>query len=187
MLAADSLLLDKTTIHFTTGSPLSEASRFFHSGQSKIMQPPDPSPEEQDFTIKDTLNYLKTSSSEYVQAKLQLAAIEAKEAANAGVKTAINAAILLVLALFSYMLLLASIIGAGSHLIKEKAPTLEQYIGTWPIITLGLLLLHILLVFIFVDKLKNAGKKAFFSHTKAELEKDKLWLQQLKSNSKSEL
>lgn len=151
------------------------------------MQQPDPTPEDHDFTIKDTLHYLKSSSSEYVQAKLQLAAIEAKEAANAGVKTAVNAVILLVLALFSYALLLASIIGAGAKLLEGKIPALEQHIGTWPIITLALMLLHLLFVFVFLDKLKSAGKKAFFTHTKAEIEKDKLWLQQLKSSSKSEL
>lgn len=149
------------------------------------MQQPDHSPDESDFTVKDTLNYLKESGSEFVKAKAELAALEAKEAASEGVKKAINGVILLVLALFSYILLLASIIGAGSAILKGNLPAIEQHIGTWPIITLALLLLHLLGVFIFLDKLKNASKQAFFTLTKAELEKDKLWLQELKSKSKS--
>lgn len=149
------------------------------------MQQPDHSQEESDFTIKDTLNYLKESGSEFVKAKAELAALEAKEAASEGAKKAINAVILLVLALFSYILLLASLIGVGAKLIEGQLPAVEQHIGTWPIITLALLLVHLLGVFIFLDKLKNAGKKTFFTLTKAELEKDKLWLQELKSKSKS--
>ena len=149
------------------------------------MQQSDPSQDESDFTIKDTLTYLKESGSEFVKAKAELAALEAKEAASDGIKTAINGAILLVLALFSYILLLASIVGVGAKLLEGNLPAVEQHIGTWPIITLALLLLHLLGVFIFLDKIKSAGKKAFFTLTKAELEKDKLWLQELKSKSKS--
>ena len=89
------------------------------------MQQPDTPQDESDFTIKDTLNYLKESGSEFVKAKAELAALEAKEAASEGIKKAIYGAILLVLALFSYILLLVSIVGAGATLLEGKLPSLD--------------------------------------------------------------
>ncbi len=149
------------------------------------MQESDPSPPEREFTIKDTLDYLKESGSDYLRAKAELASIEAKEAANEGVKRATLAGLLAFVSLFSYILLLATLIGVGTKLLEGKLSSVEECVGTWPIVTFGLLLLHLLFVFIFLDKLKTASKKVLFSHTKAEIEKDKQWLQQIKPNKES--
>lgn len=142
----------------------------------------EPSPPESEFTIKDTLDYLKESGSDYLRAKVELASIEAKEAASLGVKRAALVAQLAFVGLFSYILLLATLIGVGAKLLEGELSVIEGYVGTWPIVTFGLLLLHLLFVFIFLDKLKTASKKALFTHSKAELEKDKQWLQQIKPN-----
>lgn len=147
------------------------------------MSNPEPSPEERAFSIKDTIDYLKDSSGEYLKAKAELASIEVKEATDEGIKRASLGAILAFFGLFSYILLLATLVGVGSKLLEGKLSSIEQHVGTWPIVTFGLLIIHLLVVFIFLDKLKTAGKKALFTHTKAELEKDKLWLQQLKSKN----
>lgn len=147
------------------------------------MPNPELSPPERAFTIKDTIEYLKDSGGDYIKAKAELASIEVKEATDEGIKRASLGAILAFFGLFSYVLLLATLVGVGSKLLEGNLTSLEQHIGTWPIVTLGLLIIHLLFVFIFLDKLKTAGKKTLFTHTKAELEKDKLWLQQLKSKS----
>ncbi len=145
----------------------------------------DPSPPDREFTIKDTLDYLKESGSDYLRAKAELANIEAKEAANEGIKRATLGALLAFVGLFSYILLLATLIGVGSELLEGKLSSVEEIFGTWPIVTFGLFLVHLLFVFIFLDKLKTASKYVLFSHTKAEIEKDKQWLQQIKPNKES--
>lgn len=135
--------------------------------------------------IKDTVSYLAQSGASYLKTKAELAAIEAKEAAaeigqkaSAGSKAAF-------FGIFAYALLIATIIGAGTRLIEGKIPQLEQYIGTWPIITAALFFLHIIIAVIFIDKLKKSGNNPLFPLTKSELEKDKQWLQEMKHNSES--
>ncbi|MGJ8673419.1 phage holin family protein [Rubritalea sp.] len=145
----------------------------------------DPAPQERDFSIKDTVNYLKEEGGAYVKTKVELASIEAKEAAEIAVKKASIGGVLAFFALFSYILLLVSLIGACSRLLEGKMHTVEQYVGTWPLVTFGFFIIHLLCVFIFLDKLKNVGKIVPFQHTLAELEKDKQWLQQIKSSKES--
>ena len=145
----------------------------------------DQSPPEREFTIKDTLDYLKESGSDYLRAKAELASIEAKEAANEAVTRATLGAKLAFVAFFSHILLLATLIGVGCKLLEGKMSGVEEIVGTWPIVTFGFFLVHLLFVFIFLDKLKTASKKLLFSHTKAEIEKDKQWLQQIKTNTES--
>jgi uncharacterized membrane protein YqjE len=145
----------------------------------------DPSPPESEFTIKDTLDYLRESGSDYLRAKAELASIEAKEATNEAIKRATLGGLLAFVGIFSYILLLATLVGVGSELLEGKMSGLEKFVGTWPIVTFGLFLVHLLFVFIFLDKLKTSSKKVLFSHTKAEIEKDKQWLQQIKTNTES--
>ncbi|MEO1857243.1 MAG: phage holin family protein [Rubritalea sp.] len=149
------------------------------------MRQTEPSPPERDFTIKDTLDYLKESGSDYLRAKTELASIEAKEAANEAVKRAILGASLAFFGLFSYILLLTTLVGIFSELLEGKLSNLEQYVDTWPVVTFGFFLVHLLFVFIFLDKLKTTSKKTLFAHTKAEIEKDKQWLQQIKPNKEN--
>ena len=145
----------------------------------------DPSPADREFTIKDTLDYLTESGSDYLRAKTELASIEAKEAANEGVKRAILGALLVFVGLFTYILLPATLIGVCSELLEGTLSNLEKFVGTWPIVTFGFFLVHLLFVFIFLDKLKTSSKKVLFPHTKAEIEKDKKWLQQIKPNKEN--
>ena len=145
----------------------------------------DPAPQERDFSIKDTVAYIKEEGAEYVKTKVELASIEAKEAAEITTRKAIAAGILAFFGILSYLLLIVSLIGACTKMLEGKMHNIEQHIGTWPIVTFGFFILHLLLVFIFLDKLKNAGKTPLFQHTLAELQKDKQWLQQIKSSNEN--
>ncbi|MFC4994006.1 phage holin family protein [Rubritalea tangerina] len=146
----------------------------------------DDTPPKHEFTLKDTLEYLKDSGADYMRAKAELASIEAKEAAEESAKRAAIGAKLAFAGLFSYILLLVTLIGACTNLLEGKMMVIgEQHIGTWPIVTFGFFLIHLLCVFIFLDKLKTASKKVLFEHTVAELEKDKKWLEQIKANNEN--
>lgn len=129
--------------------------------------------------------FLKDSGVDYIKVKAELAGIEAKEAAQYGAKKATTGAIAAFFGFIAYLLLLATLIGAGSHYLEGKVPQAEKYIGTWPLVALALMIIHGLVAFIYVDKLKRKTNKEFFTLTKAELQKDKLWLQEMKSNSEN--
>lgn len=145
----------------------------------------DPAPQERDFSIKDTIAYIKDEGGEYVRTKVELASLEAKEAGEITAKKATYGGVLVFFGLFSYILLLVTLIGAITKLLEGKIQVVEQYVGTWPIVTFGFLIIHLLVVFIYLDKLKSVGKVTLFKHTLAELEKDKQWLQQIKSSKES--
>lgn len=144
--------------------------------------PPDDNTE---LDIKDTVSYLAQSGASYLKTKAELAAIEAQEAAAEIGKKAAAGSKAAFFGIFAYTLLIATLIGAGSNLLQGKIPQIEKYIGTWPIITGALFILHIIAAVIFIDKLRKAGKQPLFSLTKSELEKDKQWLQEMKHNSES--
>lgn len=135
--------------------------------------------------IGDTVSFLAQSGGTYVKAKAELAAIEAKEAASQmGAKAAAGAKAAF-FGVFAYIMLMATLIGVGTQLLQGHIPQLEEHVGTWPIVTTILFLLHIIIAVIFIDKLKKAGNTPLFTLTKSELEKDKQWLQEMKQNSGS--
>lgn len=141
-----------------------------------------PDTPDSDISISDTLAYLKESGSDYLKAKVELAAIETKEAIAYGSKKLCAILAAAFFAIAAYLLLLATIIGAVSTWLEGKVESIEKYIGTWPIVTFGLFLFHLLLVVIFLDKIKTKAREACFAQTKAELKKDQLWLQQMKQS-----
>lgn len=149
------------------------------------MPPLPPDSSDSDITLSDTLAYLKDSGSDYLKAKAELAAIETKEAITHVSQKLSYGITIACFALFGYALLLATIIGAVSTWLEGKVEGLEKYVGTWPIVTFGLFLLHLLLVVIFLDKIKTKAHNACFAQTKAELKKDQLWLQQMKQNKEN--
>ncbi|SHJ82090.1 Putative Holin-X, holin superfamily III [Rubritalea squalenifaciens DSM 18772] len=149
------------------------------------MQEPETQNKQDTISIKDTVMFLKDSGVDYLKVKAELASLEAKEAAQYGVRKATIGAIGAFFGFIAYLLLLATVIGAGSHYLEGKVPQAEKYIGTWPLVALALLIIHALVAFICLDKLKRKTNQEFFTLTKAEIEKDKLWLQEMKSNSES--
>lgn len=145
----------------------------------------EPAPDFREIKVTDTIAFLKESGGDYLKAKIELASIEAKEAAEVTARKVAAGIKLAFFAFFAYLLLLATLVGAGTQLLEGKINILEQHIGTWPVVTLGLFIVHLLLVVVFIDKLKAKSNEVLFAITKAELEKDKQWLQQLKANNES--
>jgi len=135
--------------------------------------------------IKDTVSFIAQSSADYLKVKAELASIEAKEASSILGQKAAAGSKAAFFGIFAYLLLIVTLIGAGSNLLKGRLPQIEEYIGTWPIITTALFIIHILGAVIFIDKIKKLGSQPLFQLTKNELEKDKQWLQEMKNNKES--
>ena len=122
---------------------------------------------------------LKSSLSSYLAARAELAAIEAQEAAKwAGTQAKLGGtgAFLLI---FFYITFLAALIGILGGLLSQALPQEGALaaIGGWPWIALGIALIHGIIAVILLKKAaKNKADRLFF-HTRAELQKDKTWMQ----------
>lgn len=114
------------------------------------------------------------SLAELVDSRLTLIRLEAQAAAGKTVRILICIVVAALALLFTWALLVAGAIAAIS--LTKGWP--------WQYVTLGAAGAH-LLVALLALLLAKASKPALFTHTKAEFNKDRAWLNTLKSNSKS--
>ncbi|WP_018969264.1 phage holin family protein [Rubritalea marina] len=137
------------------------------------------------FSLKELIQFLKESSGNYLSAKSELASIEAKEAAEIMAHRVGLFIKLAFIGFFTYALFIAGLIGVVTKLLEGKLANVEQYVGTWPVAVFLVLLVHLLGLFILLDKVKSSQKKELFKYSKEELEKDKLWIQQMASKEEN--
>ncbi len=143
------------------------------------MEPPNKAPHE---SLKQAAISLKDSGIGYLQAKTELAAIEATEAAiyakkkvTLGIITAFFATFCYALFLFlSYGLILQY---AGQFISKVSNVTTLNDSNT---VVLLLLLFNLFLFLIFLLKLSKKPSEELFPLTKSEFQKDKQWLAEIK-------
>lgn len=131
--------------------------------------------------IVQTAISLIDSSLGYLQAKTELAAIEAKEAAAYAQKKIIAGIITAFFATFSYVLFLFLAYGiilqfAGQFISKVSSITTLNDSNT---VILLLLLFNLLLFLMFLLKLSKKPHEELFSLTKSEFQKDKQWLAEI--------
>ncbi len=136
--------------------------------------------------LKEAISSLKNSSLGYLQSKSELAAIEAKEAAEHAKKKISLGAVTAFFAIFTYALFL---ILAHSVLLKFTAPYLEKIGKVIPldnhqIILLIFFVFHLLILLIYRCKLSKKPQGELFALTKSEIQKDKLWLKEMNNNAK---
>jgi uncharacterized membrane protein YqjE len=106
----------------------------------------------------------REAAADFVSARVELIAFEAKEAKKHAAGKAVLVVIILACAVVAYLTILAGAIG---WIASTGAP--------WYFVTLGAALLHLLVAGIAVALLKRPLPPAF-THTKAELAKDREWL-----------
>jgi uncharacterized membrane protein YqjE len=131
--------------------------------------------------LKQSASSLKDSSLSYMQAKAELAAIEAKEAASFAKKKIGIGIITAFFGIFSYALLLLLSYGiilqfAGRILSKiSRAIALNES----NIIILIMMIFHLFIFLIYLLKLSKKPQEELFSLTKSEFQKDKQWLAEI--------
>jgi len=139
----------------------------------------DPPEQEQPLSLKESLTFFKQSVSENMAVKKELLALEAKEAAFVLQKKLVAAVLLIVVALFSYLLFWVLVIGLGSVLLSGNLGIISEKGAEWILVGGIVFLGHVIAGLIFMLKLKQREGELFVM-TKAELKKDKEWLQENK-------
>lgn len=137
-----------------------------------------PAPHE---SLKQAAISLKDSSLGFLQAKTELAAIEAKEAAIYAKKKISLGIIIGFFAAFSYALFLVLAYGlilqyAAKFISQVSSITTLNASNT---VILLMLLFNLFLFLIFLLKLSKKPSEELFSLTKSEFQKDKKWLAEI--------
>ncbi len=131
--------------------------------------------------LKQAAMSLKDSSLGYMQAKTELAAIEAKEAATFAKQKISVAIVTAFFATFSYALFLFLAYGvilqyADKFISKISKITTLTESNT---VILLMMIFNLFLFLIFLVKLSKKPQEELFSLTKSEFQKDKQWLAEI--------
>jgi len=148
----------------------------------EFQQVDDESSDAFDMSLKDAVVLFKDSASSYVGARKELFTIEAKEAAEYSGRKVAALAVVALTGLFTWLLLMAAFVAALGYWFST-----EMGMGGygWAVAALCLSLIHLMVLFVFLAKFKKKPESELFEMTKAELNKDKQWLQEAKFDNVS--
>jgi uncharacterized membrane protein YqjE len=117
----------------------------------------------------------KSAFAGLVSSRLELIRFEFKDASRVAIRSLILLAVFSLMSLFAWICLLAGIIGLTSHYTH----------GAWWIVALALFFLHCLAALLAMHLLAKKSP-AVFPITTTEFQKDRLWLQSLKSQKSND-
>ncbi|MGJ8656237.1 MAG: hypothetical protein ACSHX6_07290 [Akkermansiaceae bacterium] len=131
--------------------------------------------------LKQAAMSLKDSSLSYMQAKSELAAIEAKEAATYAKKKISIGIITAFFGVFSYALFLLLAYGVILQFAGDQITKISNIITLNESNTVILLMMifHLFLFLIYLVKLSKKPQEELFALTKSEFQKDKQWLAEI--------
>lgn len=114
--------------------------------------------------------------SHFIAARIELASIEAKEAAEFTAKKAASGIIFGLLALFTWALLLAALTGALAPFADRWLAGPWGNVPGWAAVLFVFAFIHGIAAIIFYCQLKKGPASPFFELSKKEIENDKQWL-----------
>lgn len=131
--------------------------------------------------LKQAAMSLKDSGLSYMQAKTELAAIEAKEAASFAKKKISIGIITVFFGIFSYALFLLLAYGVILQFASKQITQISNIItlNESNTILLFMMIFHLFLFLIYLVKISKKPQEEFFSLTKSEFQKDKQWLAEI--------
>ena len=112
----------------------------------------------------------------FIAARLELATIEAKEAATHTANKATNGIILAICVFFTWSLFLAGLTGALAQKAEECLEGKMDNLPGWAAILFVLAIIHGLGALIFLGQLKKKPSSPLFELSLQEIEHDKQWL-----------
>lgn len=125
---------------------------------------------------------MKKALAGFVAARVELASIEAKEAAGFVTKKIVHAVIMATCGFFIWCLVLAGLTGVLAPIFNDwlHEYVAWQWLPGWCAVLFGLAIIHAIVAFVCLLLLKKKPGEALFSLTRQELENDKQWLRKNK-------
>lgn len=128
-------------------------------------------------SLGEASGHLKGAVSEFIAAKLELASIEAKEAAEFTAKKAVHGVICALCGFFAWLLLLAGLVGLLAKGVDSLLNGKVEWLAGWVVVVILLGILHGIIALVFLKRLKQKPDAPLFELSRQELENDKRWLQ----------
>jgi len=137
--------------------------------------------------LKRAAMSLKDSSLGYMQAKTELAAIEAKEAASFAKHKFSLGIVTAFFGIFSYALFLLLIYGVILQFANRYLSKISDiiFLSNSNTILLLLMIFHLFVFLIYLVKLSKKPPEELFSLTKSEFQKDKQWLAEINQTTEN--
>ena len=133
------------------------------------------SPSHADEHQSDSNHVIKNAVSEFVAARIELATIEAKEAAEFTIRKAISAVACAFCVFCVWMLLLAGLTGLLSGWAEKLMADQLPNTPGWAMVAFALALLHGIAAIVLVIILKKKPVTPLFELTRQEIQNDKAW------------
>ena len=138
------------------------------------MNPPSDEPEPSPSLPQGLVGYLRT--------RIQLVSIETREAGEHLQRKLLPIILVAVCALGTYLLLLAALVSLLGKVLKMMG---EHLLLGWETAAFLVAGLHIVIIFAMKKKLTSKPNAPLFEYSRAELERDREWLQENKTTSKN--
>ena len=137
---------------------------------------PESATEGSDASSPNPSEHMTHALSGFIAARVELASIEAKEAASFTGKKFAHGLILAISAFFLWSLVLAGATGIVAPLADQWLHGKADWLPGWAAVVLALALIHGIIVLICYLKLKKQPTTPLFELSRKEIENDKLWL-----------
>lgn len=118
----------------------------------------------------------KNALSGFLAARIELASIEAREAAAYAGKKAVLGIVLGVMAFFCWALVLAGLVGLLAPMAESWFADKASWLPGWAAVLFGLALLHGAVALICLACLRQKPPGPLFELSRKEIENDKQWL-----------
>ena len=135
-----------------------------------------PPPAHEDKPGGDESSALKRAVSEFVAARIELAAIETKEAAEFAVRKAVMAVTVALCVFFVWILVMAGLTGLLDAWAEKQFADQIPGVPGWVIILFALAALHAIVAIILALLLKKKPATQLYELTRQEMENDKAWV-----------
>jgi uncharacterized membrane protein YqjE len=112
----------------------------------------------------------------FITARVELASIEAKEAASFTGKKVAQGLVLAISAFFLWSLVLAATTGIVAPFMDQWLHGKADWLPGWAAVVLALAIIHAVIALICYLKLKQQPTTPLFELSRKEIENDKLWL-----------
>jgi len=140
----------------------------------------EPGPAHGESSIGKTSGFMKNALSGFIAARIELASIEAKEAAALAGRKLAYGIVLGISVFFCWTLLLAGLTGLVAPFADQWLEGKTSWLPGWAAVIFVLAILHAFVALICLVGLKKKPATPLFELSRKEIENDKLWLKENK-------